>query len=79
MRIYPMGFADTYYEAGCNGLCGGSKTGQLILEALVGTDGAVDFGQYDNDGPDEICSIQRPSAVEDRKRGRYAVDFDLSI
>jgi len=45
---------DTYYEGGCNGLCGAAKTGQLILEALNGVDAAVDFGQYDNDGPDGV-------------------------
>lgn len=44
----------TYYEGGCNGVCGTAKTGQLILEALQGTDAATDFGQYDNDGPDGI-------------------------
>lgn len=43
---------DTYYEGGCNGLCMSSRTGQLIKEAIQGVDGTVDFGQYDNDGPD---------------------------
>jgi M6 family metalloprotease-like protein len=47
---------DTFYEGGggCNGLCGTAGTGLLIQEALVGVDGSVDFGQYDNDGPDGL-------------------------
>jgi M6 family metalloprotease-like protein len=49
---------DTYYEgsAGCNGLstsCGG-KTGEFIKSVLDLNDGAVDFSQYDNDGPDGL-------------------------
>ena len=43
---------DTYYEGGTNGLCPPAKTGQLILEALQAVDGTLDFGTYDNDGPD---------------------------
>jgi len=48
--------ADTYYEgaAGCNGLCGTAKTGQFILETLQLNDAAVNFGLYDNDGPDGV-------------------------
>jgi len=48
---------DTYYEGGQNGLhpCV-SRTGQLILEALQATDPTVDFGKYDNDGPDGIAN-----------------------
>jgi M6 family metalloprotease-like protein len=47
--------ADTYYEGGCNGIfCGAAKTGQLILEALNGVDGTLNFGQFDNDGPDGV-------------------------
>ncbi len=47
---------DTYYEgpAGCNGLCGTAKTGQYIKEVLQLADPAVNFGTYDNDGPDGI-------------------------
>ncbi|MFQ5512260.1 MAG: M6 family metalloprotease domain-containing protein [Candidatus Krumholzibacteriia bacterium] len=46
---------DAFYEGGCQGICNpGAKTGQLILEALQGVDGSVDFGQYDNDGPDGL-------------------------
>lgn len=46
--------SDTYYEAGCNGLCGTAKTGEYLKELLDGTDPTVDFGQFDNDGPDGI-------------------------
>jgi M6 family metalloprotease-like protein len=47
---------DTYYEggAGCNGFdpwCG-ARTGELIAELVALHDGAVDFSQFDNDGPD---------------------------
>jgi M6 family metalloprotease-like protein len=47
---------DTWYEGNCNGLCAGGASGghvpQLMLEAVQKTDAAVDFGQFDNDGPD---------------------------
>ncbi len=47
---------DTYYEgpAGCYGLCISAKTGEFLTETLNAWDGSVDFGQYDNDGPDGI-------------------------
>ncbi|MCA9772775.1 MAG: M6 family metalloprotease domain-containing protein, partial [Myxococcales bacterium] len=45
---------DTYYEGGCNGLCVGAPVEQLIIEAVGGLDGSVDFGQFDNDGPDGV-------------------------
>jgi M6 family metalloprotease-like protein len=48
---------DTYYEgaAGCYSSC--SSTGniaQFITETLNAWDGSVNFGQYDNDGPDGV-------------------------
>lgn len=43
---------DTFYEAGCNGLCNASKMGDFLKEALDLHDAAIDFAQYDNDGPD---------------------------
>lgn len=44
---------DTYYEGNSNGgLPGTAKTGEFITEILTARDGAVNFGQYDNDGPD---------------------------
>jgi len=45
---------DAYYEGGCYGLCQTAKTGQFILELLEANDPAIDFGQFDNDGPDGI-------------------------
>jgi M6 family metalloprotease-like protein len=53
---YPVSNIDTYYEgaAGCYGLCGTAKTGQFIKEILQMADPAVNFGTYDNDGPDGI-------------------------
>ncbi len=43
---------DTFYEAGCNGLCNASKVGDLLKETLDLNDATVDFSRYDNDGPD---------------------------
>jgi M6 family metalloprotease-like protein len=45
---------DTYYEggAGCNGFCFNAQIDQLITELLAAHDAAVDFSQFDNDGPD---------------------------
>jgi len=51
---------DTYYEDGCNGVgvvlpCphGGLRFGELLLGALAWNDtGQVDWGVFDNDGPD---------------------------
>ncbi|MCH7727222.1 MAG: M6 family metalloprotease domain-containing protein, partial [Planctomycetes bacterium] len=47
---------DTFYEgpAGCNGLCNGAKVGEFLTEVLDQVDGSIDFGDYDNDGPDNI-------------------------
>jgi len=53
---------DTYYEDGCNGVgvlnsCphGGLRFGRLLIEALQKADvGAVDWGRFDNDGPDGL-------------------------
>lgn len=50
----PLSQNDTYYEGGCNGLCSSAKTGQFILETLTAVDPSIDFGQYDNDGPDGV-------------------------
>jgi len=45
---------DAFYEGGpnCNGICGTSKVGDFLKDTLDTNDAAVDFGQYDNDGPD---------------------------
>ena len=45
------------YYAGptsCNGLCASAHIPQLIWSTLQANDAAIDFGQYDNDGPDGI-------------------------
>gem|GEM_PF-3179369 len=52
--LFTVSQPDTYYESGCNGLCGTAKTGEYLKELLDGTDGGVDFGQFDNDGPDGL-------------------------
>ena len=53
---YQASNVDTYYEGAgtCYGLCGTAKTGQFIKEVLQLADPAVNFGTYDNDGPDGI-------------------------
>ncbi len=45
------------YYAGpgtCNGLCASAKIGELITFTVANNDAAIDFGQYDNDGPDGL-------------------------
>ena len=45
----------TYTGTGtCNGLCGTSGVKNLITQTLAANDAAINFGQYDNDGPDGI-------------------------
>ena len=44
---------DTWYEGTQNGLTGSGKVAQLILEAVSRSD-TLDFGQFDNDGPDGV-------------------------
>jgi len=46
--------ADTFYEGRSNGLGGDAHTGQFLKEVLDANDPAIDFGQYDNDGPDGL-------------------------
>jgi len=47
---------DTVYEGptGCDGLCSASGVWKLIRDIVVAEDPTVDFGQFDNDGPDGI-------------------------
>lgn len=64
---------DTYYEDGCNGVgvlngCphGGARFGELLLEALRKADtGGVDWGRYDDDGPDGIPNSGDDDGVVD--------------
>jgi M6 family metalloprotease-like protein len=46
---------DTYYEGSSNGLLpNDARTGDFIKELLDANDAAVEFGDFDNDGPDGI-------------------------
>lgn len=45
---------DTQYEAGCNGLCTNADIPGLIRDLVAAQDGAIDFGHFDNDGPDGV-------------------------
>ncbi len=45
---------DKDYEGGTNGLPPGGNTAGLIREAVAAHDDTVDYGQFDNDGPDGI-------------------------
>jgi M6 family metalloprotease-like protein len=64
---------DTYYEDGCNGIgvlnsCphGGRRLGELLIEALRKADtGALDWGQFDNDGPDGVPNSGDDDGVVD--------------
>ena len=65
--------ADVYYEDGCNGVgvkvsCphGGRPFVNLLLEALKANDtGALDWGQFDNDGPDGLPNSGDDDGVVD--------------
>jgi len=65
--------ADLYYEDGCNGVgvkvsCphGGRPFVNLLLEALKADDtGALDWGQFDNDGPDGLPNSGDDDGVVD--------------
>ncbi len=50
------GSNDTFYEGGpgCNGLGSCGRVNLLISEAVFAADPFIDFGQFDNDGPDNI-------------------------
>ncbi len=45
---------DTYYEDGTNGLWPNVTLAEAMHEILAARDGAIDFTQFDNDGPDGI-------------------------
>jgi M6 family metalloprotease-like protein len=61
---------DTFYEgadfmdrgrtATCNGMCDGAKLPDMLRSALAAVDSTIDFGQFDNDGPDG-----RPNSGDD--------------
>jgi M6 family metalloprotease-like protein len=64
---------DTYYEDGCNGIgvlnpCphGGARLGQLLLAAVTTSDAAgIDWGRFDNDGPDGLPNSGDDDGVVD--------------
>lgn len=61
---------DLYYEDNCNGIffCphGGQRLDELLLEALArNDDGVLDWGQFDNDGPDGIPNSGDDDGVVD--------------
>lgn len=47
---------DAFYEggSGCNGLCPSAQIAGLISEGVAALDPSVDFGMFDNDGPDNM-------------------------
>jgi M6 family metalloprotease-like protein len=49
---------DTFYEggSGCNGICNTSKVSNLLKDTLDANDAAINFAQYDNDGPDGLAN-----------------------
>ncbi len=51
---YQVSNVDWYYDGYCNGLCPEAHPGKYILELLQLADPTVDFGTFDNDGPDGI-------------------------
>ena len=66
------GFAQTYYLDACGAIAnaldcstGRSRMWQLFTTALAGLDSAVNFGQYDNDGPDNIPNSGDDDGVVD--------------
>ena len=67
---------DTFYEgrdtvdengkpAPCNGVCDFAKTAEMIRAVLAQADKTVDFGLFDNDGPDGIPNSGDDNGVVD--------------
>ncbi len=56
--VYPwtqLAQVNSYYAGTTQGLTpGDARTGNLIKELLDARDGSINFGQYDNDGPDGL-------------------------
>ena len=53
----PLSQTEVYYTGGYGGLVPGlSKTGEMIKEIADALDPSVDFGAFDNDGPDGIAN-----------------------
>jgi len=52
----PLSGAEIYYTGGfyCNGICPEARTDEMIAEIVAGNDPLVDYGLFDNDGPDGV-------------------------
>ena len=46
--------------AGCNGICGSARLGDMLTAALTAIDQTVDFRRFDNNGPDNV-----PNSADD--------------
>ncbi|MFI5279318.1 MAG: M6 family metalloprotease domain-containing protein [Gemmatimonadales bacterium] len=59
--------ADSYYAGPgtCDGLCFSAHIAQLIREAVAKAPGNIDWGQFDNDGPDGIPNSGDDDGVVD--------------
>ncbi len=56
---------DSVYEGGCNGLCSNGDIPGLIRELVAAHDDTVDYGRFDNDGPDGIPNSGDDDGVVD--------------
>ena len=57
---------DAYYEGTSNGLLpNDAKTGEFLKELLDANDAAIDFGAFDNDGPDGVPNSGDDDGVAD--------------
>jgi M6 family metalloprotease-like protein len=60
---YPLPQNDAFYEAGNNGL--NERLGELLTVAFQRADADLDFGQFDNDGPDGLPNSGDDDGVVD--------------
>lgn len=56
---------ESRYEGGCNGLCGSADIAGMIRELVQAHDDSVDYGLFDNDGPDGIPNSGDDDGVVD--------------
>jgi M6 family metalloprotease-like protein len=61
----PLAHPGSYYEDISNGLTPPAKTGEFIKEILDIRDVALDFGLYDNDGPDGLANSGDDDGIVD--------------
>ncbi len=64
---YQLPESDTYYEggAGCLGTCATAKVIEMVRTVIAAYDDSVDFGAFDNDGPDGIPNSGDDDGVVD--------------